>query len=82
MNAAAEATQAAPSTTLTLPTLNEGETYLGAIISADGLLSEMIKSQPELIAGAKITSDGGKELGEFIASLRSQLIAMYSADPR
>ena len=53
-----------------------------AIISADGLLSEIIKSQPELIAGAKITSSGGKELGEFITSLRSQLIAMYRADPR
>jgi len=41
MNTAADAAQAAPSTTptLTLPALNEGETYLGAIISACGTYS-------------------------------------------
>lgn len=39
MNTAAEATQVAPSTTLTLPTLANGEIYLGAIISSDGTYS-------------------------------------------
>ena len=36
MNTAAEAAQAAPSTTLTIPTFADGEIYLGAIVSACG----------------------------------------------
>ena len=53
-----------------------------AVAAANALLESIIKMQPTLLAGATITASGGKDAGEFIASLRSQLIAMYSAGTR
>lgn len=53
-----------------------------AVINADSLLAEIIRWQPALVTGATLNTAGGKDVGEFITGLRTQLIAMYKSVPR
>lgn len=52
--------------------------------SADNLLELLIKHQPDLIKPYQGDSSeaSGKEVGDFIADLRSRLIDMYNLKPR
>lgn len=53
-----------------------------AIQTADFLLATLIEKQPGLFQAVKTGSDGGANLGDFIAALRHRLIEMYEEIPR
>lgn len=53
-----------------------------ATVAADNLLDALIKSQPDLIKAVHPDAENGESVGNFIASLRDRLIAMYEKTPR
>lgn len=55
-----------------------------AVSSADALLLEILRSQPQLLVHAPgaVGESKGRETGALIAALRNRLIEMYRQTPR
>lgn len=49
--------------------------------SANALLIEILKAQPNLIASQSSGDTAGTDVGDFIAALQARLKAMYAAMP-
>ena len=52
-----------------------------AQLQADTLLREILATQPNLLQGVTLASNGGKDVAEFIEALRIGLTAMYTKTP-
>lgn len=52
-----------------------------AVIAADTLLVEIIRSQPNLIPTKYADAGRGKEASEFVAAFRTGLIEMFKKQP-
>lgn len=50
--------------------------------TADAMIFDLLKMQPEMIKPGVLNADTGKAVGEFISALREQLTAMYQKNPR